>query len=303
MGESGQRLGVVVLNWNGREHLGPCLDSLRATDFGDSFVVVVDNGSRDGSVEFLSERDDVEVVALEENLRFADGNNAGAARAIELGADLLLILNNDTTVDPATLGVLARAMSEGQFDLAGPRIVFADDPGRIWYGGGHFSPWSGFVGHRAIRRPVDAGADPAGGTDWVTGCALAIRADLWQRLGGLDAGYYIYSEDVDLCLRARLSGARIGYCPEAVVRHAVSASVGGGDSAFKAYHRTRARRQLLRRHGRGLLWPVGIAVQDLAWALLRFVRGHTAAARAVLDAMTEGADDAPRYPVEDLLAE
>ena len=61
MGESGQRLGVVVLNWNGREHLGPCLDSLRQADFDDAFVVVVDNGSRDGSVEYLRGREDVEV--------------------------------------------------------------------------------------------------------------------------------------------------------------------------------------------------------------------------------------------------
>lgn len=292
-----ERVGVVVLNWNGREHLTPCLDSLLRSDHPDFFVVVVDNGSHDGSVELLRERGDVEVLALTENRRFAGGNNAGAARAIELGATVLLILNNDTTIEPGALRHLEVGVRAG--GMAAPRIVFADRPGRIWYGGGHFSPWTGYVGHRAIRRAVDSGADPPGETDWVTGCALAIDADLWQRLGGLDSGYYIYSEDVDLCLRARAQGARITYCPEAVVHHVVSASVGGGASAFKAYHRTRARRQLLRRHGRGPFWPAGLWLQDVSWAALRWLGGHRDAARAVLAALRENADTEPGYRVED----
>lgn len=299
MGGSVGRIGVVVLNWNGREHLGPCLDSLLRSDHPDFVVVVVDNGSRDGSLEYLQERGDVEVVALGENRRFSGGNNAGAERAIELGADALLILNNDTTIDPGALGVLSRAVLNEGYGVAAPRIVFADDPGRIWYGGGSFSPWTGYVGHRAIRRPVDAGADPAGETDWVTGCALAIRADLWQRLGGLDSAFYIYAEDVDLSLRARGLGEVIAYRPEALVYHAVSASVGGGSSPFKAYHRTRARRQLLRRHGRGGFWPLGLWVQDVSWALLRLLKGRADAARAVFKAVHEPAGSEPGYRVED----
>jgi GT2 family glycosyltransferase len=296
-----QRLGVVVLNWNGRVRLETCLDSLVLSDHPDFFVLVVDNGSVDGSAASVRARGDVELLALPHNLRFAGGNNAGAARAIELGAEQLLILNNDTTVAPDALRQLTLSLQDRDLDLVGPRIVFAADPGRIWYGGGVFHSGSGFTGHRAIRSSVSAGLDPAGPTDWVTGCALAIRADLWQRLGGLDTRYYIYSEDVDFCLRARAAGARIGYCPTAVVSHDVSATVGGGSSAFKAYHRTRARRQLMRRHGEGRLWPLGLLAQDLAWAVSRLLRGHAGAARAVLAAISESATAEPRYPVEDLI--
>ena len=301
MSATPQRLGVVVLNWNGRARLGACLDSLVLSDHPDYLVLVVDNGSVDGSADWVRSRGDVELLALPHNLRFAGGNNAGAERAIELGARQLLILNNDTTVAPDTLSQLGAALQEGEVDLVGPRIVYTTNPERIWYGGGIFRSRSGFVGHRAIRKPVSAGLDPAGPTDWVTGCALAIRADLWQELEGLDTGYYIYSEDVDFCLRARAKGARIGYCPDAVVNHEVSATVGGGGSAFKAYHRTRARRQLMRRYGQGGLWPLGLWVQDLAWAGLRLVRGEAAAARAVLSAMSESATAPPRFPVEDLI--
>jgi len=298
---SPQRLGVVVLNWNGWARLGACLDSLVLSDHPDYFVLVVDNGSVDGSADRVRSRGDVELLALPHNLRFAGGNNAGAQRAIELGARQLLILNNDTTIAPDALRHLGAALQENDLDLVGPRIVFTRDPGKIWYGGGIFRSGSGFVGHRAIRKRASAGLDPEGPTDWVTGCALAIRADLWQRLKGLDTRYYIYSEDVDLCLRARAAGARIGYCPAAVVSHEVSASVGGGGSAFKAYHRTRARRQLMRRFGEGRLWPFGLWVQDLAWAGLRLMQGQAAAARAVLTAMSEPATADPRFPVEDLI--
>lgn len=302
MARSLPRLGVVVLNWNGREHLAHCLDSLAASDHPDFFVVVADNGSTDGSAAVVEGRAGVEWLPLGENLRFAGGNNAGAARAIQRGAECLLVLNNDTRVAPDALRQLGACMQEQGVDLAAPRIVFATRPGRIWYGGGRFSARTGHVAHRALRRGVDAGADPAGPTDWATGCALAIRADLWQRLGGLDTAFYIYSEDVDLCLRARDAGARIGYCPRSRVEHAVSATVGGTGSVFKAYHRTRARWQLLRRHGRGPLWPLGLVAQDLAWAFLKLLRGEFAAARAVLDAMCEPAGTDPRITVDDLRA-
>ncbi|RKZ17131.1 glycosyltransferase family 2 protein [bacterium] len=301
MGDTVKRLGVVVLNWNGRDHLVSCLDSLAACDHPDHFVLVVDNGSHDGSVEMVRAREGVQLLALDQNLRFSGGNNAGAARAIELGAEVLLILNNDTLVEPDALAALATQMDAGHFDLAGPRIVYADRPERIWYGGGIFRPRLGHVAHRAIRRSAGDGADPAGATDWVSGCALAIRADLWQELGGLDEAYYIYSEDVDLCMRARARGASIGYCPAATIRHDVSATVGGDSSAFKAYHRTRARRQLMRRYGQGPLWPVGLLVEDLAWAAMKMLQGYFAAAGAVLRAVTEPASAAPRFPAEDLV--
>jgi GT2 family glycosyltransferase len=297
------RLGVVVLNWNGLDHLPACLDSLRESDHPDFFVLVVDNGSVDGSVAWLRARDDAELLSLDRNRRFAGGNNAGAERAIELGAQHLLILNNDATVEKGALGELGGALAGGTCDIVGPQILYEGAPERIWFGGGVFRAAWGYVAHRDIRRRRSAGRSRPGPTDWVTGCALAIRADLWQQLGGLDEGYYIYSEDVDLCLRARDRGGRIAYWPAARVRHAVSATVGSSGSAFKVYHRTRARRRLMRRHGRGPFWPVSLLAFDLATAGWEFLRGHVAAARAILFAAVERDSSPVRYPAEDLAPE
>lgn len=296
-----RRWGVVVLNWNGREHLGPCLRSLRAQDHEDMVVVVVDNGSEDGSVDLLRrDHADVDLVALDENRRFAGGNNVGVRRAVELGAEMVLVLNNDTEVAPDLVSALDGAFDDPAVGIAGPRVVHADEPARIWYGGGIFHPGLGFARHRALRQPVDAGGDPEGPTDWVTGCALAVRATLWESLGGLDEAFYIYAEDVDFCLRARAAGAQIRYRPQAVVRHAVSASTGGRWSPFKAYHRTRARRQLVRRHGRGpWVGPVGF-VHDLALAAFLLLRGGPAAARAVLEAAFEPASAPVRHSTREL---
>ena len=296
------RIGVVVLNWNGRAHLGPCLRSLRAQDHPEFVVVVVDNGSVDGSADYVAnEFPFVELVALDENRRFAAGNNAGVAHALRRGVDVVLVLNNDTVAPPDFLSSLVRAFDDPGVGIAGPRVVYADRPGTIWYGGGYFRRFLGFAHHRALRRPVDAGKDPAGPTDWVTGCALAVRAGVWESLGGLDEAFYIYSEDVDFCLRARAAGWRVVYEPRARLEHAVSASVGGRMSTFKAYHRTRARRQLARRHGRGPLVGLVGTLHDVALAGFLLVKGAPDAARAVLEAVREPADAPPKHPTTELV--
>lgn len=295
------RTAAVVLNWNGREHLARLLPTLALQDHPDHLVVVVDNGSRDGSARWLEQEwPGVERVELDTNRRFAAGNNAGAQRAIERGAELVLLLNNDTEVDPGLLRRLAQEFAaDPAVGLAGVRICELSDRRRIWYGGGRWSRTLGLAWHRAIGRDEASGADPAGPTDWVTGCALAVRAPLWERLGGLDEGYYIYAEDLDLCLRARDLGAAIRYIPETLVWHAVSASTGGHQSPFKVYQKLRARGRLLRRHAPAWAWPLRAPVlllHDLAWALRLLTGGHGRAALAVWQARA----DEPatnRYPV------
>lgn len=296
-----RRMGVVVLNWNGRPYLEGCLSSLAEQDHPDHFVVLVDNGSEDGSADFVRTRfPGVEILELGENRRFAGGNNAGAAHALERGADVLLILNNDTEATPGFLRSLDGAFEDPAVGIAGPRVVHADRPERIWYGGGRFDPAWGFARHRALRARVGAGADPAGPTDWVTGCALAVRAEVWRELGGLDEEFYIYAEDVDFCLRARAAGWSVAYVPAAVLHHAVSASVGGRMSRFKAYHRTRSRRQLARRHAHGLLaGPTGF-LYDAALAGFLLLRGAPGAAGAVFEAVFESPSAEPRHPTREL---
>lgn len=300
------RLGVVVLNWNGLDHLQELLPSLYASKYPEFFVLVVDNGSSDASVEWTRrEFPSTEVLALGENRRFSGGNNAGAARALELGAEVLLLLNNDTTIAPDCLHWLAHCFGEDpKLGVAGPRICYYDQPERIWYGGGKIVRSLGVVFHRGIRRGVNEGVDPAGETAWVSGCALAVRKDVWTSLGGLDEGYYIYAEDVDFCLRAADLGVKIYYEPRALVLHKVSASVGGASSAFKNYHKSRAGLRLFTRHNAGLSRLsayCGLALHDLATIAWSLLRGRLHAALAVARAWIDTISGQRSFRVEEAL--
>jgi len=297
-----QRLAVIILNWNGREHLERCVPSVLASRGIDVRVIVADNGSVDDSLSWLREaHPSVEIVANNRNLRFAAGNNAAAEVALERGYEFLLFLNNDARIAHDALAEIVSAFDrDPSVGLIGPRIDFDDGSERLWYGGGLASFSWGWFGHRAIRKRSGEGFDPAGPTDWVTGCALAIRSALWTRLGGLDDGYYIYAEDTDLSLRARALGAEIRYLPTARVWHAVSASVGGSRSAFKTYHQHRSRGRLLRRHLRPWHWPsalLGVLGQDLALLGYLLLRGNPAAAWSLIVAVLDEFSPSHRYRV------
>lgn len=292
------RIGVVVLNWNGLAHLRTCLPSVLASRYPDFLVVLADNGSSDGSVDWVrQETPQVKVVENGANLRFAEGNNAGCRRALAEGAEVLFLLNNDTWLDPGTLGHLGRGFAEDpRLGILGPRICYRHDPDRIWYGGGLADLRWGRIAHRAIRRSAAGGHDPPGPTAWVTGCALAVRRAVWEELNGLDPAYYIYGEDVDFCLRARARGWSIRYDPAGRVLHEVSASVGGHLSRFKTYHKTRSQLQLFGRHARVRHWVTlapALLARDALMLLYLLARGAPSAAAALAAAWW----DAPRSRV------
>ena len=216
-------ISVIIPNWNGRHHLEPCLQALRAQTFRDFEVVVVDNGSQDGSVPFLHEHfPEVQVVALAENQGFAGGTNAGIAVA---QGEFIALLNNDTIAEPGWLAALQTATQEqADYGMWASRVVLDNRPTILDSAGdgltmagaafkhGHLQPACDYTTPREVFGPAGA-------------AALYCRR-LIEELGGLDTDYFLIYEDVDLAVRARLSGYRCWYVPEAVVRHKVNASLG-----------------------------------------------------------------------------
>lgn len=255
---SDARIDCIVLNWNGGEVLSPCLESLRRVERPALRVTVVDNASTDGSDRLVRERfPEVELVRNERNLLFAEGNNVGIRRLLESGSRRILLLNNDTEVDPLFAGRLLDALdADPAAGIAGPKILYWDDPGRIWYGGGGFAPLVWTPRHEGIRRPDDGDGEPRR-TAWVSGCAMLVRREVFEAIGLLDPSYTIYCEDVDFCLRARRAGFGCLYAPAARVFHKVSSSSGGGMTPFKLEHRLRSTRRLHRRF-RGRAWRLAL---------------------------------------------
>lgn len=259
-----RRVFVIILNWNGREVLGPCLDSLMRVTDPPLEITVVDNGSTDSSQEIVrKDFPGVELIENGENLLFAAGNNVGIEEVLKKGAEFILLLNNDTEVDPSFAAEMLAAFDDPAVGIAGPKIFYYDDPERIWYGGGGFNRLTGVPFHYGLRRMDGRCADKPGTTGWVTGCALMARREVFEQAGTLDPSYRIYCEDVDLCLRAAREGWSMRYVPAAKVWHKVSSSSGGGMTPFKLENRIASTSKLFSRHRpfwwRALLFPVHAA--------------------------------------------
>jgi len=245
------RVVVVVLNWNGRDDTLACLRSLSVCTYPELELLVVDNGSEDGSeaairVTFPA----VEILQTGANLGFAGGNNAGIDRALDHGADYVLLLNNDTEVEPGFVEpMVERAEADPSLGVVGAAIAYAHDPQRLWaFGGGRFDVATGWVRH--VQRPVDPETLGTHGTRhyYITGCTMLLRREVLERVGRLDTSYFHFCEDVDLCLRAEEAGYRVGVAPESRLVHKVSATTRVASPAF-LYYNLRSRLTLVRRHG------------------------------------------------------
>ncbi len=290
-------LAVVVLSWNGRDLTRDTLASLAACRVPDGWrlqVMVVDNASADGSPQMVrDEFPDTELLALSENRRFAGGNNAGVTRALEAGADAVMLLNNDVLADPGMIEKLLAALAEDpRAGAVTPLIYFAPPTDRIWYAGGRCQPAMAHSSHRGIRERDHGQYRSLEETGYLTGCCLLATAEAWRKVGLLDERYFIYAEDADWSLRARAAGYRLLFVPTARLWHRVSASSGGAMNPWKVYQRLRANVTLWSRHARGLArltWLPALLAQQAVYALLLLARGHVAAAvavpRALLDAL------------------
>jgi GT2 family glycosyltransferase len=285
-------LAVIVLNWNGLDDTRALLQTLAHCHTPEGWrvrVLVVDNGSTDGSVEALArEFPDVALLPLPDNRRFAGGNNAGLRQVLAQGADAAMLLNNDTEADPQLLERLVLALEQDPHaGAAAPLIFFARPLDRIWYAGGRCSVALGHTSHRGLRARYTGQYRAIEPTGYLTGCCLIATRAAWEKVGLLDERYFIYAEDADWSLRARAAGFRLLFVPTARLWHKVSASAGQG-SPWKIYQRVRANWTLFARHARGFArvsWLVCFGAQQKAFALVMLARGRFAVAGAVYRAL------------------
>ena len=211
------------MTWNGRQHLEACLRAAESQEGVSAETVVVDNGSTDGTADFVRQRfPRVRLVVLDRNRGFAGGNNAGVREAH--GA-LVALLNNDTVADRGWLRALRDGLDVDRgFALATSRIVYMHDAAIIDSAGDGLTRWGGAFKrhHGALAATAPASGEVFG----VCGAACLLPKAVFDELGGFDEDFFASHEDVDLSYRARLRGYRCRYVAEAVVRHHGSATLG-----------------------------------------------------------------------------
>lgn len=251
------RIAVVVLNWNGKALTLDCVRSLLEIQTPNVETIVVDNASSDGSAQAVRESfgDQVTVIVNDENLGFAAGNNVGIQFALGRGADFVLLLNNDTVVDADLInGMLRPFDTNTDVGITGPKIYYHDPPEQIWFAGGEVFLARGVSRHIGIRETDRGQFDDQREVDYVTGCALMARREVFELVGFLDPSYVAYYEDADLCMRARRAGFRIVYAPEGKVWHKISASTGGQVSRRKIVRKLKSTWMFFRRYARPWHW-------------------------------------------------
>lgn len=235
IGSARPDVSVIIVTWNGRQHLDACLQAVAAQRGVAIETILVDNASTDGTVGSVRERFPwVRIVALAENRGFAGGNNAGVRAA---RGRFIALLNNDAVPAPDWLAVLRRGIdAPSGFVLITSRIVYMHDPTIIDSAGDGLLQWGG-----AFKRCHGRHADVAGVSEEVfgiCGAASLMPKAVFDELGGFDEDFFASHEDVDLSYRARLRGYRCRYVADAIVRHHGSATL-GTISAFAVFHAQR----------------------------------------------------------------
>lgn len=293
---------IIILNWNGKADTLACLDSVRQIDYPNYKVMVVDNGSTDDSV--IAIRDtfpDIELVETGANLGYAGGNNFGIRIAMEREVDYVLLLNNDTVVDPQMLhGFVEAALAKPEAGAFAAKIFYFSEPTKLWYAGGSWRHDGLYFVHDGMGEVDDSNRYGAlREIDYACGCALFMRHKALDEVGLLDETFFLTYEETDWCYRAREKGFASVFVPEAKVWHKVSASFGGQESPLVAYFMARnkllwAERHLPRRdHWRlvlqtfgdirsGLLPPFsyiraesGVSPRHLYWGVRAYIRNMT----------------------------
>jgi len=291
------KIAIVILNFNTKREIIDCLDSLlKLKKDGQSiFFLVVDNNSTDGSIQAISEKfPQIPLVKNSKNLGFAGGNNVGVKKELESDADWFLILNPDTVVDQdLVLELIKIARSDPKIGIVGPKIYFypgcefhkerykKEEQGKvIWYAGGKMD-WSNILAsHRGVDE-VDYGQyGKVEETDFVSGAAMFVKKEVFEKVGFFDERYFLYLEDLDFCQRAKLKGFKVVFAPSACVWHKNAASTQVG-SNLQDYFITRNRLLF------GLKYaPIRAKVALLREAISFLFGGSEVKKKAVLDFLT-----------------
>ncbi len=254
------KVSIIVLNWNGYKDTVECLDSLKEIDYPNYEIIIIDNGSSDDSVKKIEEYErrfnkeprrrpgpmapagliqsqKIKFITLTSNLGFAGGNNIGIKNALENGADYILLLNNDTVVEPNFLSELIKvAESDRIIGMLGPKINFYQPKDRIWFLGGKIN-WLLNKGTHLYYSQFDKNLpqEPFE-VDYLSGCALLVKRKVIERIGLMWDGYFLYYEDTDWNLKARRKGWKVVVVPKAKIYHKASQSTKENSFSYIYYH-------------------------------------------------------------------
>ncbi len=214
---------VIIVNWERPGDTIECIQSVLSSDFSSLQVIIVDNGSRDGSVEKINNYfPELSLFPLPENLGFAGGYNFGIEEALKTGSPYYFLLNNDTVIDRNAIGALITS----PWDISVPKITYYDNPDMIWSAGARWRSFPPTIKMIGYREKDSEEYNHSRQLEYATGCALMVKKHVFEKVPGFNLEYINYMEDYDFSFRIREAGFSMGYIPEAIVKHKVSLTLG-----------------------------------------------------------------------------
>lgn len=235
------KVGIVLINFNGLDDTFECVESLSKITYPDYQVYVVDNGSKINPREkILGAFPQFKIIENGANLGFTGGNNAGCRAALGDGLDYVFLLNNDTAVDPDFLQPLVEAMMKDPgLGMVTPKIYFYGQEKVFWAYGGKVDRLTGRSPHIGVYKKDEGQYDHIHEVERITGCAMLVRREVFERVGSMDDKFFIYCEETDWCLRTRRAGYRLAVIPKSIIWHKGHRDSGRVGRPFIGYLLTR----------------------------------------------------------------
>lgn len=286
-------IGVAVLNYNGLRYTFQCLESLFCANPSPKEIILIDNGSTDNSAREILGRFEndqrITLLLLNKNLGYAEGMNKGIRHLLgNKEIKIVVLLNNDTTVKSDFLLPLTECLKDGSgYHVATPKIL-REDGFTIWSAGENvFYPLLLSMHHKSAKDSPRFNS--ARKINNVTGCAMAVRREVFEKIGLFDEKYFSYVEDVDLCKRALDACFRFAYCYRSVVLHK-GASCLGEFSPAKTYLNVRNKAYFIKKNVSLILWPISwlwLFVVVMLWMLRAIRRKELNVMRSILRGLSD----------------
>ncbi|MDD2828059.1 MAG: glycosyltransferase family 2 protein [Sulfuricurvum sp.] len=245
---------IIVLNYNNSYDTIECAESVLKNGYQNFQLLLIDNASTDNSLHeiclwaesygylLINESDSkqssnkITIINNNQNYGFAGGNATGVRYALNNSADYVLLLNNDTIVEPKFIEPLLNVYHyEEKAGIVGGIIRYADEPNRIWFSGGKIG-W-----YREAIHSTDLFSNPYRESPFISGCLMMIPTTLIQKFGFMDERFFLYVEDSDYCTTLRENGYQNFVARESIIYHKIGRSTGGDFAPFSYYYGTRNR--------------------------------------------------------------
>jgi GT2 family glycosyltransferase len=237
-------VGVVTVTFNSGTVLGGFIDSVLKQTHAEFVLYVVDNASSDDTLKQLAEYQDARIMVIPSkvNVGVAQGNNTGIRAALKDGCTSVLLINNDTVFEPDLFSKLSEGLEQYKCEMILPKILYFDEPRRIWCAGGQFNRLRGYAAvHYGEGEPDTGGFDTVRQVEYAPTCCMLIKNAAFYKVGLMDERYFVYTDDADFCYRAKMAGLKLYYLPDARILHKVSSLTGGALSDFTVRFATRNR--------------------------------------------------------------